>query len=59
MLDTTASRGLRRSLQEPAAVAVRDSNVVIRGCRLVPWDRPKETPYGLLAAGRVIRELIP
>ncbi len=39
-------------IESPAAIYVRDSDVVIRGCRLEPLERPKDTPYGLMAAGR-------
>jgi tetratricopeptide (TPR) repeat protein len=40
-------------IEAPAAVYVRDSDpVLLLGCSLEPVDRPKETPYGLMAAGR-------
>ena len=39
-------------IDAPAAIYARDAEVVIRHCTLKPIDRPEETPYGLLAAGR-------
>jgi len=46
-------RSTGKRLEEPAAVSVRDTDkVILKSCRLEPLDRPKQTPYGLLAAGR-------
>ncbi len=39
-------------LEAPAAIYVRDSDAVIRGCRLEPIERPQTTPYAIMAAGR-------
>ena len=41
-----------KRLDNPAAIAVRDANVVMKSCVLEPIDRPKTTPYGLLVKGR-------
>jgi hypothetical protein len=45
-------KSTRSRMEHPAAIAVSDSDAVIRGCRLEPMDRPEQTPYGLLAVGR-------
>lgn len=39
-------------LADPAAVSIRDSSVTLQRCHLEPIDHPKQTPYGMLAAGR-------
>jgi beta-lactamase regulating signal transducer with metallopeptidase domain/nitrous oxidase accessory protein NosD len=39
-------------IENPAAIAVRDADAVIRNCRLLPIDRPMQTPNGLLVTGR-------
>ena len=41
-----------KRLENPAAIAVRDANVVIKSCLLEPIDRPTKTPYGLFVQGR-------
>ncbi len=46
-LKTTDAR-----IEHPAAVAVRDARVTIARCRFQPIDRPRETPYGVLVAGK-------
>ncbi len=39
-------------IDEPAAIAVRDSDAIIRNCTLLPIERPADTPYALLVRGR-------
>ena len=39
-------------MEEPAAVSIRDTDVIIRNCVFEPFDRPRQTPYAVLAAGR-------
>ena len=38
-------------IEEPAAVYIRDSSVIIRNCKFEPVNRPRQTPYAVLAAG--------
>lgn len=47
-----APRSTDAKTEYPAAVAVRDADVVLQSVALRPLDRPHNTPYGLMAAGR-------
>ncbi len=39
-------------LENAAAIAVCNADVLIKNCLLEPIDRPKQTPYGLLVQGK-------